>query len=450
MSKRTQRTLLITALLISDGLAVVGALMLAYYLRIGSRLLPYTSSTDLSLYIKTSLLAVPLWLPILAATGLYNYDNLLGGPGEYAAVVRGCTYGVILLIILSFFERTSPLSRGWLLISWATAIITIGGMRFIIRRIAYRLRRRGWFIAPAVIVGANEQAKAIARQLCPPTSSGIEVVGFVDDFMPAGTPVLDDLEVLGTPRSLPELIARRHISELIVVPSAMAWESFQEILLANGKMYDGAKVRISPGFYELLTTGVHVSHKAFVPFVTPERVRITGIDALLKNLFDLTILLSSAPLWLALLGLLALLKKLSSAGPVLCRHKVLGQGGKPFAALTFCRNAPPGDGFAARLDRFLLDSGLYRLPQLLQVLSRRMSLIGPRPVPANPGHTDRHWLPNLLTVKPGITGPWVMAGSAWQLLEEERRLDSYYVRNWTIWLDFQILFRTIRIILRGK
>ena len=78
-----------------------------------------------------------------------------------------------------------------------------------------------------------------------------------------------------------------------------------------------------------------------------------------------------------------------------------------------------------------------------------MSLVGPRPVPASYADANHRWLPNLLTVKPGVTGPWVMAGTAQERPEEEIRLDTYYVRNWTIWLDFQILFRTIGVVLTG-
>jgi lipopolysaccharide/colanic/teichoic acid biosynthesis glycosyltransferase len=455
MTERRQRAWLIVALIVSDALAVAGALALALYLRLSGVIVPYTSPYELVTYVRTILLAIPVWLLIFAAHRLYHFDLLLGGPDEYASVVKGCTFGVVVLVVLSYFERRSPLSRGWLLVSWVTTALIVGTMRFLIRRVVFRLRRRGRFVSRAVIVGTNEQAKAIARQLHPPVSSGIEVVGFVDDFLPVGTQVLHDLRVLASPRLLPSLTKEKQISEIVVVPQAMAWESFQEVLLANGQTYNGAQVRISPGFYELLTTGVRVDHKSFVPLLTPERARITGVDALLKVLFDYALVLGGAVLWLPVLAILIVLKKVVASGPVFRRQLAIGRYGKPFTALTLgvdsAASAHEGNPFrfGQRLDRFLLRTGLYRIPQFLHVLCGQMSLVGPRPVPASYADANHRWLPNLLTVKPGVTGPWVMAGTAQERPEEEIRLDTYYVRNWTIWLDFQILFRTISVVLTG-
>jgi lipopolysaccharide/colanic/teichoic acid biosynthesis glycosyltransferase len=452
MPELKQRAWLITVLVITDALAITAALLLAYYLRLGSGILPYTSPFSAKVYIRITLWAVPIWLLIFAMNRLYQFDRLLGGPEEYASIVRGCTFGVIALIILSYFERGTPLSRGWLLISGGTTILIVGTVRFLIRRIVYYLRRRKWFISKAVIIGANEQAKAIAHQLHPPVSSGIEVVGFVDDFLPIGTRVIHDLSVLASPGSLPALIKEKDISEVIVVPQAMAWESFQEVLLANGRMLNGAQVRISPGFYELLTTGVRVDHKAFVPLLTPEKARITGVDALLKTALDLGLTIIGVVIWAPALALLAGLKKVTTTGPIFQRQPVLGRGGKTFTTLTLATDSEErknNSRWEKRLDRFLRHRGLYRLPQFIHILSGQMSLVGPRPLPADVGETSPQWLPNLLTVKPGITGPWIMVGSSWEMPAEEKRLDTYYVRNWTIWLDLQILLRTVMLVLTG-
>jgi lipopolysaccharide/colanic/teichoic acid biosynthesis glycosyltransferase len=439
-------------LILSDVLAVAAALLFALYLRLGGVIVPYTSPYSLPAYLRTILLVVPVWIAIFAMHRLYDFDLLLGGPTEYANVVKGCTFGVLALIVLSYFERRTALSRGWLLASWIATIVFVGGLRFLIRRAVFYLRRRGRFISRALIVGTNEQAKAIARQLHPSASSGVQVVGFVDDFLPIGTHVLDELSVLISPRSLPSLVKEERISEIVVVPQAMAWESFQEVLLANGHVYDGAQIRISPGLYELLTTGVRVDHKSFIPLLTPEKARITGVDAVLKIAFDYVFVLGSAVLWLPLLGVLVALKRSVVPGPVFHRQVLMGKRGKPFTALTLL-DVPARDkslqGTGQPLDRFLLRTGFYRLPQLFHVISGRMSLVGPRPVPVSYGDANHSWLPNLLTVKPGVTGPWVMAGTAQERPEEERRLDTYYVRNWTIWLDFQVLFRTVGVVLKS-
>jgi lipopolysaccharide/colanic/teichoic acid biosynthesis glycosyltransferase len=90
---------------------------------------------------------------------------------------------------------------------------------------------------------------------------------------------------------------------------------------------------------------------------------------------------------------------------------------------------------------FLYRTGLDKLPQLFNVLVGQMSLVGPRTVSV--GSQDRYgqWLPSVLTVKPGMTGPWAVANCP--TLDDEIRLTIYYIRNWTIWLDLQIIFQTV-------
>jgi len=452
LSEQRQRTILIFCLVVLDALVVAGALMLTFYLRLGSGLLPYTSPFRLTTYLRMAVLAVPVWLVIFALNHLYQFDYLLGGVEEYTAVFKSSTFGMIMLVVLSYLERSSPLSRGWLLLSWGTTSLLLVGMRFTVRRVVYGLRRRGRFVSRAVIVGANEQARAIAHQFVSSPLSGIEVVGFVDDFLPLGTEVLEGLAVLAAPNALPRLTREHCLSEIIVVPQAITWESFQHILLADDHVFNGARLRISPGFYELLTTGVQVDHKAFVPLLTPEKTRITGVDALLRGAFNYTMVLGSAPLWLPLLVLLLVLKRMAVPGPALVRQKVLGRRGEIFEAVSIRLGGDEQKSprLAQRLDRFLLRTGFFRLPQLFHVLGGQMSLVGPRPVLAQQRNEPLEWLPTILSVKPGVTGPWVVEAAALNDPYEERRLDLYYVRNWTIWLDISIVLHTLWLAVTGR
>jgi len=466
--KRTEQTALIASLVLLDGLAIGVALALAYYLRIASGLLPYYGSPDHLAYVRTVLLFMPAWFLICTLFRLYDPDYLLGGPQEYAQVVKACTFSIVGLTVLSFWERDALFSRGWLLLSWALSIILIGGARFLFRRVIFRLRRRGLFITRALVVGANEQAKAIAEQLGAPDGAGVEIVGFVDDYLPPGSRVMGNLQVLGSPTELGRLAREARADQLIVVPSALAWESFQEIMQSMTSTLDNFDIKLSPGFYEILTTGVKVTHKSFVPLLTVERVRITGIDALLKGLLDYglgaLLLLLSAPL----MAFIALAIALADGRPVLERHRIRGVRRRIFDTIKFRTGLlgttqrslvrpilgelgdNPGHN-SSGLGLFLYRTGLDKLPQLFNVLVGQMSLVGPRTI--SEGNEDRfgQWLPNLLTVKPGMTGPWAVANCP--RLEDEIRLTIYYIRNWTIWLDFQIIFQTVRRILwrrRGK
>lgn len=481
MSK-TSRRLTVLSLVLLDAMCVALALAAAYWLRIGSGLLPDRAFEEFAVYERVSLLVVPVWLVIFAFHHLYDLRHSLSGLEEYIQIAKSCTYGIVAVILIGYWVRIAVLSRGWLIFLWLFGVVLVGGGRFVFRRVVYGLRRRGHFRIRTLIVGANEQGRAIAQQFLAANSAGMDIVGFVDDFLPYGALVsLDggrrnqrELRVLGSPDRLRDIIREHQVSNVVVVSNAVAWETFQEILQGaslNGEAAD-FEIKLSPGFYEILTTGVRVTHEAFVPLLLIDRQRITGMDAVLKAALDYSLALVNMVVALPLMGLTAMALRLTTSGPVLERHMVLACGGGSFTTWKFRTAlgdtprplfahplshtlAPAGGGVQVStaaparvtwLQRFLYDTGLDKMPQLFNILRGDMSWVGPRTVSV--GHVDVHWpwLPNLLTVKPGVTGPWAVGGS--RSLEAEMRLTMYYIRNWTIWLDLQILLQTAVRVLR--
>jgi lipopolysaccharide/colanic/teichoic acid biosynthesis glycosyltransferase len=108
------------------------------------------------------------------------------------------------------------------------------------------------------------------------------------------------------------------------------------------------------------------------------------------------------------------------------------------------------DPRVTRIGGFLRKSSLDELPQFINILKREMSLVGPRMIaPAEVEKYDQ-WDINLLTVRPGITGLWQVSGRSDVSYEERVRLDMYYIRNWSIWLDLQILLQTVPVVIRGN
>jgi len=427
MSRRG-RLILLASLATSDTLALLLALLGAYWLVV-------QPGTPTGAYALALALGVVPWVASFAALRLYDLETVLEDSQEYATVATACTYGILLIIVLAALTGQRGLSLQWLFAAWVGGILAAGAGRFAMRRVVRTMRRQGHLMARALVVGADEQGRTIARQLRSEVDSGLHVLGFVDDFLPRGTPVQDGLAVLGHPGVLPALVREHNVAEIIVVPGAMAWEYFQQIL-AHMTLEDGPRIRLSPGYYDLLATTPRVAHRNFVPLFVVDSARLTGFDALLKALLDyglglligLLTLPLAAGLWLANLG----------RGQVLVAHDFLGIGGRPFRAHTFL--AAPGSGLAA--------TGLNRLPLVWAVLAGRMSLVGPRPL--TPIERERHarWLPSLASVRPGVTGPWAVVPVAG--LEEEMRAALYYIRNWTIWLDVQVLAQTVLVVLRQR
>lgn len=446
METRKQNVVLIVTLVVLDSLMILGGWLLAYRLRIQSDILPYNFTANFDDYRNVVLVALPLWLGIFALCRLYNREELLGGPQEYGNVVKGCLIGFAALIAVSTFMRDPDLARGWLLIGLILTTFLVGLARFITRRVFYSLRGRGWFVQRALIVGTNDDARAIARQLTPPERTGVQVVGFVDDYLPVNTLVVGSLRVVGATPNLRAVTLDQRIDQVILVAGAMTWESFDQLLRGITMVHkDTYAIKVSPGLYETLTTGVRVSYKNRVPLLEIERAPITGIDALLKTGLDLTLgaLMFIVALPIALLIGLALL--VVGRRPLIEPLPVLGKNGDTFNTYRFNAQRPdrPVWKRGQTLGRFLFETGLEKLPQLLNVLSGKMSLVGPRPVDPERAQDYQAWLPNLLALKPGMTGARASSAKNVITLEQEMRLELYYARNYSIWLDLQLLFQTL-------
>jgi len=459
-------------LLLSDSVAIGAAFAVAYAVRFRTSLTVFqTVVPSPQLYFNLILILIPFWLLFFAASGLYNEHNLLGGTREYAKAFNACTLGMMLVITAGFLEPTFVIARGWLLLSWGFAFLFVGGARFSLRRVVYRLRQRGYFLHRTLIIGANEEGKALAEQLQAWPTSGLQLIGFVDDALRPGTEVLNGLRVLGPARELEALVREHGVSELVVATTALPRSTLLDIFQQYGTS-PLANIRLSSGLFEILTTGVQVKEMGYVPLVSLNKVRLTGIDVVLKAALDYIITIPALILISPLLFIIAILIKLDSPGPVIYRRRVLGMGGREFDALKFRTmvvNAAEmleqnpdlkqdfennfklkNDPRVTRLGRFLRKHSLDELPQLFNVLLGQMSLVGPRMIAPEEAENYGKWRMNLLTVKPGMSGLWVVSGRSDIPYVERVRLDMHYIRNYSIWLDFQILFQTIPAILTGR
>lgn len=366
------------------------------------------------------LLVLPFFSLIYLAVGLYDPQNLLGGTREYGAVFRGATYGLLAMVLFSFVTRRI-VSREWIVLSWAFALTLVGCGRFLIRRAAYQLRRRGLFTANTLIVGADARSVAVAQQLSQ-RGSGARIVGFLDDYVPTGSIIGAGHRVLGSASSLMEIAARTHADEAIVVPEALPWETLQTVLSTAGAAPNGVLVHMPAGFYDLLTTRVGLSERNHVPLLTVKKARLTPLEAIFKATLDYglatVILIACSPL----LALTAVWLWLTDHGVVLERQPVSGRYGMRFNVLTFAAQGPARVVF------------VRKLPGLLNVLRGELSIVGPRPVdPAS--ETARP-----LTIKPGLTGSWRQVDDP----DEQAVLDLYYIRSYSIWLDLQVLFKRLK------
>ncbi len=461
------------SLLLTDAAMLLIAFTLAYWLRfeIGIAISNYVVPTPAA-YIRLIFLLVPCWLVLFALFRIYDFRHLLGGTKEYALAVNACTSGMMIVIIFSFFDEGFVIARGWLVMAWLLSCFFVCLGRFVARRTAYILRTKGYFVSPAIIIGMNEEAIAIASQLKNSSASGLAILGFVDGNNHNATNKIAKRHILGTFAELPEVIQRNRISEVVVATTALTREQLLNVF-QDVSGISNVNMRLSSGLYEVLTTGMQVTMVGSVPLMNLGHLRLDPLESAFKRILDITLVLWSSVFLLPIFGVIAFLIRLDSPGPALYRRRVMGVGGRQFDAFKFRTMFVNGDEILAkhpelqaelkathklkhdpritRIGHWLRLLSLDELPQLINVLLGQMSLVGPRMI--SPEEMEKYGAQasNLLTVKPGITGLWQVSGRSDLSYDERVQLDMNYIRNYTIWSDLQILFiQTLPAVVRGR
>jgi exopolysaccharide production protein ExoY len=420
-----------------DAGAIALALALAFYFRYSSGLWMRRSPFTLEAFLVFSALAVGAYLVILALYGLYDRDYAVAGRGHFGRLISGCTLGLVVVVFLTFLVE-EQLSRGAVLLYWLFSMVLLSGGRWLVGQVVAFLRRRGRLARRVLFMGVDAPALALARRMVA-DGSGIKVVGYLHDFRPPGTLLLDGIEVVGDPTRLEECVRRYEVDEVVVAPSAVTWESLQQVL-RFASQHRWPRVRLLPGLYDALTTGVKVTYECRVPMMALEPLRIRWPDAAAKDFIDRAVAVCLLPLVLAVTGIAWVTSVLDGASPPLVRTAVLGRGGRPFGLLSLRMPAP--DGRHSTVRQRMAGSRLGKLPALLNVLVGQLSLVGPRALPVTPGSPVSA---PLSWVRPGLTGPWRFAeqGGDGSGLPPEVE----YVQAYSLWLDIRLLLGSLRRLL---
>jgi exopolysaccharide biosynthesis polyprenyl glycosylphosphotransferase len=410
------------------------------------------------------------WLPFLTVitvlvfwtNGLYRKREVRPGPGGVLAS----------LIVVAIITLAFGLGTGYHFTTYAltpTALVLtalfIGVFRAayeVLTRDAFRLaglRRR------AVLVGEGERLAELRRSL------GSSRSGIPYEFVGAISPrdEEDGLAVLGSLDAVPRVLAERDIDELILTDTGFTHRELLELVEHAHRR--AVRVRIAPTTAELL-----LQRAEFVPGAAPlfelRPPALVGTDWALKRGFDLVVatlvIVAGLPVWLAI----ALLIKVTSAGPVFYRDRRVGLGEREFGMMKFrtmyadaaarqgaleAENEASGPLFKIKNDprvtpvgRFLRRFSLDEMPQVLNVLWGEMSLVGPRPLPVRDYEQLEPWHRKRYSVLPGMTGLWQVSGRIDLTFDDLVRLDFYYLENWSIWMDITILAKTLPAVLARR
>ena len=442
------RRLVVVAVLIgADATTILTTAGLAVWIR--RAIAPLLPGVDAFSPVTTYLTLWPALLALILArlaVGLYPGYGL--HPAEDLKRQTHVT-GALLVAILgagTLFQFAEVYSRIVLVLTGGLLLLTLPLARSLAKA---RLARTRWYGERAWLVGHSARAKEVASSITNNPELGLVVVG--TGPLPARS------QGLATCIVVPEGIDRP-LSELLDELT----DSFQRVWLVP-ELLDVSSVWVSPRDIQ--------GHLALElrNNLLEKRNQIT------KRVLDIALAVASLPLAVPLAAIISLAIALESRGPVVFTQTRLGRNGKPFEVYkfrtmhlaaeerlaVFLERDPAAkeewlrtrklarDPRVTRVGRFLRRSSLDELPQLLNVLRGEMSFVGPRPVMPDEvqwyGDNARH----LARVRPGLTGLTQVSGRSLLAYEDRVRIDTYYVRNWSIWLDIVILSRTLGSVVRG-
>ena len=478
-------------LVVADALAAAVSFMLAFYVR--ERVSVFAASGDFVWSERFAPYAALLVFIIAIRLLSFRYCNLYRVRGEFSfaddsiRIFKASAIGSLLIVAAAFlyrggFEfRAFSYARGVFVADFIFVLSIVGVLRFVMRSVQTFARSRQINLIPTLVVGRGPEASLCIREMRERPALGYRVIGVVETE-PGQTLNYEDVPIVGALESLPEVIRDSGANEVIIADPKVNGDALFEVMMRCGRRR-GVEFRIAPSLFNCLPRKTEIDQIGVLPMIRLFREPLSSSARILKRTFDLifaTLAITLlAPLWL----LIALLIKLDSRGRVFYTQERVGMDGRLFLLYKFRtmtagadpelhreyqrafiagraeanlgnENKPTykllADPRITRIGKLLRRTSLDEVPQLLNVLAGDMSLVGPRPPIPYEVEAYELWHRKRLDMKPGLTGLWQVSGRNRLPFEEMVRLDLFYIENWSLLLDLEIILRTGFVMLGGE
>jgi exopolysaccharide biosynthesis polyprenyl glycosylphosphotransferase len=436
-------------LIVSDALCVVVALMVSYALR-------YPGSPVSVQEVPVVILAPLVWIVVFYMFDLYSPQHL-SAPEELRRVIGAAGVGIVVLIMASFWSKSS-FSRAWVGLTWALVLVLELIPRRWWRAYQWRLRADGRLALRTLVVGVATDTGRLV-EILQGRGSGFLPLGHVESS--DATVCANELPVLGRITDLEQLVTEHEIECLFVDSNGITEHDLARIIQVARQV--GLEVRVLANLPQILTSRLAVVKVGPAIAVALRPAHLSGPQAAVKRIIDLTVASVAFLLTLPFWPLIALAIRLDSSGPVLFHQERVTKNGQIFRIHKFrtMQTRSPShpscdtttaffkiesDPRVTRVGKILRRLSLDELPQLWNVLTGEMSLVGPRPLPADQVAANPELLAPRQVVPAGLTGWWQINGRSRLTAEEALRLDLFYIENWSPTLDLYIMLKTIGVV----
>jgi exopolysaccharide biosynthesis polyprenyl glycosylphosphotransferase len=460
-------------LVILDAVTLIAAFVGAYILRVSLDSTPIARPVESQTYLTILLTLIPFWIIIFGLIGLYNrsvYDKRFQ---EIGRLFVGTVVGTLFIIGYAFFSN-EPIFPAKLvpIYGFIFTFVLLVVMRNLSRFVRKQLFAQNVGINNVLLVGNTAVSYELVESLADPKTSGYRIIGMVGG-KPKGK--IRHFENFADAVAALKKRGIHSIMQTELFPKAADNNEILSYAQNNHVAY-----RFVPGNAELFVGNIDVElFQSSIPMIAVHQTALVGWGRIGKRLFDLAIGLLLTILFLPFMLIIAIINFVSDPGPIFFRQKRVTRYNKIFKIYKFRTMKRKYNGLTPEaafkkmgkpelaeqyrdqgdqlendprvtwFGRFLRKTSLDELPQIFNVLRGDISLVGPRAIiPAELDLAEAKQ--NIVSVKSGVTGLAQVSGRRNISPEERRKLDLYYVQNWSFWLDIVILFKTLRVILSGR
>jgi exopolysaccharide biosynthesis polyprenyl glycosylphosphotransferase len=441
----------------------------AYYLRVGSFIAdirPVIYTLKPSEYLSFSVAVAIIWLLIFAFAGLYKIGKLKLNE-ELSKIFLACSTGILVLIVAIFFQRELFSSRFIILAIWGFSIVYVTIGRLIIYQIQTLFLKKGVGAKKIILIGQDKNTQIIIDGLKQNPQWGYQIIKIFPSFNEQ------------TRNEILQLSKNEELDEIIQTDPNLDRQTILDLIdftEANHIVF-----KFTADIYRTKTSRLEIDTLAGLPIFEIKKTKLEGWGRIYKRIFDIIIALIFIIITSPIMIITAIAIKLNSKGPVFFSKKDdgtpvvrIGQTGKPFKYFKFrsmidksdslrysealkkinVRQGPltkfKDDPRITRVGKFIRKFSIDELPEFFLVLSGQLSLVGPRPHYPEEVAEYKDYHKRVLDIKPGVTGMAQISGRSDLSFDDEVKLDTYYIENWSMWLDLQILFKTPKVVLFPK
>ena len=443
---------------ILDGLIIIVSYVLAWYLRFKSGLIELDDwYLPLEIYLRALIYIVPGYLVLYALFQVYTPKRIQGRRPEAWHITQANIIGLMGFILILYLIKEQNFSRKMIFIFFLVNVFLEVLSRNLIRYFLRNIRRKGYNQKHMILVGYSRAAEQYIDRINTNPEWGYSVRGILDDHQPRGMEY-KGVKVIGSIDNLLIILPQNRVDEIAITLGIDEYHKLEYIVNMCEK--SGVHTKFIPDYNNIIPTKPYTEDLLGLPVINIRHVPLNNTsNKILKRTVDIFGAVCALILFSPVMIITALAIKISSPGPLIYKQERVGLQNKPFAMYKFrsmvvqdadkekSKSTTKDDPRVTKVGKFIRKTSIDELPQLWNVLTGDMSLVGPRPERPLFVEKFKEEIPRYMVkhqVRPGLTG-WAQVNGYRGDTSIKKRIeyDLYYIENWTFGFDFKILFLTI-------